>query len=227
MIVVDFLISMGVCFTLDRALVWLGERDTNTRYYAIHALANLYFSVLSCQDVWYYLWNFPFSQEPQYLESMSIINYTVGLHLYHTALQYRTLTTVDWIHHGVSNFLTVVLVNYYFPIRMANVTLFFMCGFPGGTDYLMLWLVKHHYLESLTEKKINTYLNQYIRVPGLLFSSFLYWLNYLQHPELSMVESILGIFLIISIAMNGLFFNHRVCVNYGYRLNEKLSGWCF
>ena len=43
-----------------------------------------------------------------------------------------------------------------------------MNGLPGGIDYLLLILVKIGKIKSIEEKRINTYLNNYIRAPGIL-----------------------------------------------------------
>jgi len=45
-------------------------------------------------------------------------------------------------------------------------TLFFTTGLPGGIDYTMLTLVKNGYMDRSIEKRVNTFLNVWIRSPG-------------------------------------------------------------
>ena len=49
------------------------------------------------------------------------------------------------------------IVGCFGPV--ANFTNFFVCGVPGGLDYLMLALVKHGKILPLTEKYYNNILN--------------------------------------------------------------------
>ena len=53
-----------------------------------------------------------------------------------------------------------------------NTIAFFMCGLPGGLDYLMLTLVKHDIILNTTEKEWNSRINVWIRSPGLLLCAF-------------------------------------------------------
>ena len=49
-----------------------------------------------------------------------------------------------------------------------------MNGLPGGIDYYLLIQVKRGKIKSIEEKKINTYLNNYIRAPGILLNYWFY-----------------------------------------------------
>ena len=51
---------------------------------------------------------------------------------------------------------------------MMNYNHFFMCGVPGGVDYLMLFLVKHSWMTPLEEKRIATVINVWFRAPWLV-----------------------------------------------------------
>ena len=49
----------------------------------------------------------------------------------------------------------------------------FISGLPGGISYFMLGLLKIGAIESMTEKRITANLNCWLRVPGILVSSFI------------------------------------------------------
>ena len=51
---------------------------------------------------------------------------------------------------------------------MMNYNHFFMCGVPGGVDYLLLFLVKHSWMTPLEEKRIATVINVWFRAPWLV-----------------------------------------------------------
>jgi len=63
-----------------------------------------------------------------------------------------------------------VFFDVNFPVK--NLIAFFMCGLPGGLDYLMLTLVKQELMSPLTEKAWNSRINVWIRSPGLLLCAF-------------------------------------------------------
>ena len=57
------------------------------------------------------------------------------------------------------------------PVQPAGC--FFISGLPGGCTYLMLGLVKLGWMRSIKEKRITANLNSWVRVPGILITSFL------------------------------------------------------
>ena len=57
------------------------------------------------------------------------------------------------------------------PVQPAGA--FFISGLPGGLTYLMLGLVKLGLLPGIKEKQITANLNSWLRVPGILITSFL------------------------------------------------------
>ena len=56
---------------------------------------------------------------------------------------------------------------------LGNFQAFFISGFPGGVDYLLLGLHKIGIVNALTEKRVNANLNIWVRVPGVLTSTVL------------------------------------------------------
>lgn len=94
---------------------------------------------------------------------------TFSLHLYHL-LHYK-MKPIDLIHHYPS-FIGNIINMFYPSGPLQNYTFMFIMGVPGMIDYGCLSLVKYDKMDKKTEKKVNSFLNLYIRSPGLIISSF-------------------------------------------------------
>lgn len=150
-----------------------------------------------------------FSSYPIYL--------MVALHLFHIIYYYHDLVTLDWIHHGLNCGIIGGLCISYLQCRLSNHGLFFMCGLPGGIDYALLFANDLGYINRITEKKINTYLNMYIRLPGIISNCLIAVFCYLYVPNLHISFSI-GLIIILGNYWNAVFFAQRVVQNYGTQL---------
>lgn len=64
-----------------------------------------------------------------------------------------------------------------------NFIAFFICGLPGGLDYIMLILVKMDHMHAQTEKIINARINLWIRAPGLTVASVLIYIIVRYAPD--------------------------------------------
>lgn len=143
-----------------------GFNAASTRYNLLHALLNTYVVVSVVPDCYFVLANpleamsAPYSDVP--------LATTIGLHLFHCVSQYKSLTTVDWAHHLVSNMLVSFLCFPYDYGPLMQWGLLFICGLPGGIDYYLLTLVKLGTIAPSTEKRINRLLNTWIRAPGIV-----------------------------------------------------------
>jgi hypothetical protein len=134
---------------------------------------------------------------------------------------------IDWIHHIVMMYVAVYM--YMFPLGAPiNAVIFFVNGLPGGIDYFLLTLVKHNKISPNTEKFINVYLNNWIRSPGLLISSYISLLvighnmdkfkipSVIPHfiPGYYIIDITLGLLIPIALYWNAQYFNQRVLLNY-------------
>jgi hypothetical protein len=95
-------------------------------------------------------------------------------------------------------------------------TLFFTTGLPGGIDYTLLALVKNGYMDRKIEKRVNTFLNVWIRSPGCVAVAALG----LAHPpsENTLAPVISGLLTF----WNGQYFMHQVVENYARLKIEDL-----
>ena len=57
---------------------------------------------------------------------------------------------------------------YILKSIISSFALFFLSGLPGAIDYMLLYLVKTNKINSVTEKKIYTFLSAYIIAPGCI-----------------------------------------------------------
>merc|ERR1711871_829980 len=65
--------------------------------------------------------------------------------------------------------------------KSMNFTFLFICGIPGGLDYLMLVLVKQKVMKPLTEKRYNNILNVWMRAPFINISTWLLFMQTMVH----------------------------------------------
>eukprot|EP00126_Sphaerothecum_destruens_P013909 Sdes_comp23817_c0_seq1m21965 len=187
-------------------------RHTKARYFALHILANFFITINCWEDVYHILTDPLDALSGKPSTNLMPSFCCVAIHLYHI-LFFRDLTWIDWLHHipmiGVLSPLSIL----YPTGPCNNWNLIFICGIPGGIDYVMLYLVKHNQMERLQEKKYNSLLNIWIRLPGILFTIPIgyFWL------ALNKVDSA---FLFVAYLMglltfwNPIFFAERVVGNY-------------
>jgi hypothetical protein len=138
--------------------------DQKTRWFALHFVANMIISAMCLHDMWG-LMKAPLCAFSEASDSWVPSYIAFGLHAYHL-IAFTAVRMEDIVHHvlfagglAVFNFLMVWG-------RMTNTLLFFMTGFPGGVDYLMLVLVKTGRIERITQKKMCSFINTWCRVPG-------------------------------------------------------------
>ena len=96
-----------------------------------------------------------------------------GLHLYHILMYIKKLRYDDWLHHGLMIFVALPIGNYFGPTKLLSHSMFYTTGLPGMVDYTCLSLVRNKKMQRLTEKKINRYLNTYIRNPGCTIHAYI------------------------------------------------------
>lgn len=206
-----------VLTVLDKFIVYLGDDYTqkNRRWFLIHALTNAVIVAMTFQNLVNIFFN-PFDILGNCSTMAMAIQ--IGLHVYHIFASYDHMDMIDWIHHLVSSVIVGSISAYFFQGQILNLMLFFMCGLPGGIDYLLLALVKYKLMDSITEKGINVYLNMWIRLPGILFTCFVTYVNIIMGNADNVLTACCIVFLN---AFNGIYFATRVVKNYGESLVKK------
>jgi len=82
---------------------------------------------------------------------------------------------------------------------------FFICGLPGGLDYLMLAGVKHKYISKIIEKRYNKLLNVWVRGPGCIASACIIWANWVNNNT-SQIPTVVKIVTILLTIANGQYY---------------------
>ena len=140
-----------------------------------------------------------------------------SFHLYHL-LFFSNLTTEDLFHHFVNTFL-VAVIGVALPIgKMISLSNLGMCGLPGGIDYTLLTLVKKNLIESITEKRINRYLNLLIRFPIQMFLAYIVISSHFNGSEVFQQFSYLTLAIIVTCSVlqlvNCIYYTMKVIENY-------------
>ena len=200
-----------LCLTLQFPLYAL-DLNEKSIWYFLHFLCNSIVVIYSLKDI-----NtcFVYPLESFQLDSFdsTALGCTVGLHAYHIVTTWKTLTLIDWLHHIISNLFMTIIGVYFFKIPVWNCGNFFVCGLPGGIDYLLLFMVKINMVQKKTEKHVNMYLNNWVRLPGILYCVSLIHIVYLMNLiKINPIILILSQFLSV---LNAIYFAQRVTLNYG------------
>ncbi len=133
-------------------------------YYFIHALHNAFIVYLTLPDVQKTITNF--SDLALYQPNTNAIALCFALHIYHILCYRVKLRFDDWLHHGLMIGVALPIGALLPSSTLVGYSLFFSTGLPGGIDYALLFLVRNNWISRLTEKRINRFLNVWIRAPG-------------------------------------------------------------
>ncbi len=184
------------------------------RYYLNHFIANSIICYSTLSDTIYCYTDF--DKVLQYPKSYFAMSIVFALHFYHMAVYYYKMRYDDWSHHIIMVLLALPLSLYVNCGAILGHSLFFTTGLPGGIDYFLLFLVRNKLIDKMTEKRINTKLNLWVRCPGCISNCTLTLIHALSllktnHDYLSFFISI---FITISIYWNGIYFMHQTVANY-------------
>jgi len=200
----NYLIGLGVLAILDFGWAY----HTKSRYFSLHGLWNIIITALCIPDLYKTLIDPIHSLTPNNDFSLWPVTLTLDLHLWH-CIAYGKLSLDDYFHHIVFA-LSLGFVNIVWDWGYStNFFIFFICGFPGGLDYLMLAAVKHGYIHKISEKRINKKLNMWCRGPGCIASACLIWINWMsgQAEHIPISVKLATMFLAI---FNGQYYSRRV-----------------
>ena len=216
----NILLCIAGLFLVDKLLLRRFTKNSSLIWYILHALVNLLVCIAGFGDVKNILIN------PGYQSLTSTVfakDIVLAAHIYHI-LSFK-VTIVDWIHHIVM--CSILTASYVFTttVSITNYLLFFLSGLPGGIDYVLLSLVKAGKMDKLTEKKINSKLNIWIRAPGILVGAYIFFYQYfhgiIDVSRLAVIASILAFY------WNAQYFTERVVFNYGmvYGIQCERNKW--
>ena len=190
------------------------EDDQKRRWYLVHAIANTVIVWTVFPDFLNILLD-PFSAITTEFNTLPLA-IAISLHLFHIITSRKFMDMVDWLHHLISCLFVGLVSLVFLKSPLINYKMFFLCGLPGGIDYYLLALGKYGVVDRMTEKRINLYLNMWIRMPGILYGCFTAYICYLyQQHNYNILVYILVVFLNM---YNSIYFAGKVTMNYGARL---------
>ena len=198
-------ILISIFIAIDLSLV-----NICGKYYFIHSICNFFIVLITAPDVFNLYLNPYSTMEISLSIYASIIVY--ALHIYHILWYFNKLRIDDWLHHILMIFIALPIANYFGSVRLLGHSLFYTTGLPGMIDYMILFLVKNNFVDRITQKRINLYLNCYLRNPGCTIHSFITLINTLLVTNY--FDIILNITTAILVYWNGIYFMEQVVGNY-------------
>tara|TARA_B110000977_G_C11085234_1_gene494441 strand:+ start:3318 stop:4010 length:693 start_codon:yes stop_codon:yes gene_type:complete len=194
------------------------------KYYLSHAVINLLVVCLSYSDMISSYTNLQESinKKSNYLPTMLVY----GLHFYHIISYFNKLRYDDWLHHILMVVVALPLGGMVNSGTLLNHSLFFLCGLPGLIDYIMLFLVRNKYINKMTEKKYNKFINLWLRAPGCIAHSVLTLVSFLKYKKntATKFEYFAAMLTSLLVYWNGIYFMEQVVSDYKLneiKLNEK------
>jgi hypothetical protein len=176
----DAVITVGVMLVLaivDVALV-RPLLPPGARYFALHAVANAIAAVAAAPDVYRVVFGDTVTAFSGPSSTMLGNSAVAAIHLYHCVAFH--LTAADVFHHLT---FVVILCGMAVPWKHVggcanNFGVFFLSGAPGGVDYCLLVCVKLGWMHKMTEKRLNAWINQWVRGPAMTVYLAVGWLNW-------------------------------------------------
>ena len=156
--IIPFFLAFSVGDYITNALGFQGA------YYLIHAVHNLAMVRATASDV--FLTFTDFHNLQHYSPNYYAASLCFALHFYHITLYYNTLRYDDWLHHGLMIFIALPLGLMLPSTTLLGYSLFFSTGLPSILDYLLLFGVRNGWVQRITEKRVNRFLNLWLRSPG-------------------------------------------------------------
>ena len=188
-------------------------RKMEGRWLLLHALANLVVTIFCLQDFYLAVLD-PVNSCNSHSYSLIPVYGIAALHLYHL-IAFRNLSTSDWVHHLVFGGIICPVGICFRSGPLLSMAAFFICGLPGGLDYLMLFLVKQGKLDRLTEKGMNTRINVWLRSPGLMFTVVFIYIasKYGAEDSLCRKNYVIAGFMAVLFFLNGQYYMQVVALN--------------
>ena len=205
-----FLGAFATFCGLDYFLAYLNVQGV---YYGLHALHNAMIVYLTAGDVWTSLTDFKsVATTPVNFDALQLC---FALHLYHIALYHSKFRMDDWLHHGLMIGVALPMGGLLPSGSLLGYSLFFTTGLPGGIDYVLLFLQRNGFISKITQKRVNTQLNVWVRSPGCISMSALTLAHISVQKDPSLVY-VLGSYIEALLNYwNGQYFMEQVVYNAG------------
>lgn len=187
----------------------LGDRIQG-KYYLIHSFNNMLIVYFTLPSVLYVYTDFIKYHTYEYNYFPSVISYS--LHVYHIVVYYKKLRFDDWAHHIIMmlSFPLAMMIN---PSIIINHALFYLTGLPGAINYFILFLCRNGFVSRLFQKKVNNYLNLFIRGPGCI-SHVTICLMTIGIRNYTTIQILILYIQCVIVYWNGIYFMNKVIIDY-------------
>ena len=188
------------------------------RYYFNHMVCNsiVVYNTFNSMLLSYNTLNIINQEQLTSLYTAKIIIYS--LHLYHVLWYYRNLRRDDWLHHILMIGVVLPLTEIVPQNHIISHGLFFTTGLPGLIDYTLLFFNRNNLIHRYIEKRVNTFLNLWIRAPGCIMNTCMSIMalttNYNQLNNTQPMAIYGGIVMLSLVYWNGIYFMGQVVTDY-------------
>lgn len=197
----------------------LTKMKINSPYYILHVIHNMIVVYLTWEDMKKTYTDFHNLEE--YGVNYSVPALVVSFHIYHMIKYVKKMRYIDWLHHilmiGVA--IPIGLVATEKTTLMSN-SLFWSTGLPGSISYFFLFLNRNGIISQIMEKKINTWMNVWIRSPGCVSVLIL---SLVQLGSSKEEMRWIGILPAILMYWNGQYFMNQTVEDYTIRRQERIT----
>ena len=212
-------ICIAVLFVVDLILT-KPNFDQTGRWFALHAAANAIIVGFCSNDAWMALTDPIMAGMGEY--NLWTVYMVAAIHLYHI-LFFDNLTSQDWVHHLLFGGVMCLMGILFTVGKGMGLIAFFICGLPGGLDYLMLALVKKGLMHTNTEKRWNSRIMVWIRAPGCVLIANGFYIATRYGPRvLTQLEFVSAIIAGVLVFINGQFYMQRVVGN-AYEKDQQIK----
>lgn len=198
---------LGIIPILDLCMVKIFGKKS--RWFQIHAIINMIIMYLVIPDTYCLLISPKLPLKSKNTRLDLALNLCCGIHGYHCVID--KLSSIELWHHLIFVVLGIIPSIYYFNSQSMALLLFTGCGFPGAIEYTMLSLVKHNKINSLTQKSINSYINNYIRAPLSIYGATII---HLDNNNDDILSNIVLYYICFLVYLNGTFFSKMAIENH-------------
>ena len=187
------------------------------RWYYLHAIMNFVICLSCINDIKLFLTD-PIDNllNPINTQIPSIV--ATLLHIYH--MIFFNCNSDDYFHHLTFVFISAFLSIFINFGRVVSLFNFFICGLPGGIDYLLLGLYKDNKIEKELRIKVAVELNMWLRSPGIVITSAYIYIWYI-YSDRSYFKTFAFITMVLLSIGNAQYYARMVTLYAGKNLNDK------
>lgn len=199
--------------------------NINGRYYFMHAINNFFITYHALPAVIYSYTNFDNIQDYEWNYKSTV--YCFALHMYHVCMYYKSLTFDDKMHHVLMCGIAMPLGMYLPKTPLMDHSIFYLSGGASGINYFILFLTRNGYVERIKQKRINNFINQWIRCPGCISQVALSVATYYKlYDQFTQIQSIFYYSIIFLIYLNGIYYMKQVSDDYNknkFRISNSIT----